>query len=38
MIILSTCVIFLVTLDDFFIMIYMNFHEIMVCTRYVLFN
>ena len=34
-IILSTCVIFLVNLDDIFAMVCTSFHEILVCTRYV---
>jgi len=28
-------VIFLVNLDDFFAMVCMDFHEVVVCTRYV---
>ena len=31
----STCVIFLLNLDDFFYVICTDFHEFMVCTRYV---
>ena len=27
--------IFLVNLDNFFTVVYMSFHEVMVCTRYV---
>ena len=34
-IISSTCVIFLVNLDDFFGVVYTDFHEVVVCTRYV---
>ena len=37
-IISSTCVIFLVNLDNIFIVVYKSFHEVVVSTRYVPIN
>jgi len=34
-IISSTCIIFLMNLDDFFVVVHMDFHEVMICTRYI---